>query len=155
MTRPRKRPNMTEKLASALLHIRKGTGDDWLVKGDLRNASAKEIVAACDFDHLRRWAQGGSNAPQNLQPLIRADHREKSKRDNSEIAKGKRLEAKEQAHRDRLSGLSPEIGDRDGDITRVTYAEMRAAGRPIQSRGFATKEERRAALERKERSNGR
>lgn len=30
MTRPRKRPNMTEKLASALLHIRKGTGDDWL-----------------------------------------------------------------------------------------------------------------------------
>ncbi len=148
MTRPRKKPSMREKLASALLHIRKGAGDDWLVKGELRNASAAEIVAAIDWDHVRRWAQNGSNSPQNLQPLIRADHREKSKRDNSEIAKGKRLEAKEQAHRDRLSGLSPEIGHRDGDITRVTYAEMRAAGRPRQSRGFATKEERRAMKER-------
>lgn len=128
MTRPRKKPTLTEKLASALLHIRKGAGDDWLVKGDLRNASAEAICAAIDWDHVRRWAQNGTNRPQNLQPLIRADHREKSKRDVSEIAKGKRLEAKEQAHRDRLSGLSPELGDRDGDVVRVTYAELRAQG---------------------------
>lgn len=148
MTRPRKKPTMQEKLASALLHIRKGTGDDWLVKGDLRNASAEAICAAIDWDHVRRWAQNGSNSPQNLQPLIRADHWEKSKRDNSEIAKGKRLEAREQAHRDRLSGIQTEVGDRDGDITRVTYAELRATGVKIKSAGFPDKERRKMLKER-------
>lgn len=93
----RKKPTLHEKLASALLHIRKGSGDDWLVKGELREASAKEICAAIDFDHIRRWAEGGDNRPQNLQPLMRADHREKTKTDITEVAKGKRFG---QAHKE-------------------------------------------------------
>lgn len=102
MTRKRKPPNMSEKLASALLHIRRGTGEDWLVKGDLRKASAKEICAAMDWDHIRRWAEGGSNSPQNLQPLPRAEHREKSRKDTTEVAKGKRFGKKHAEHRDKM-----------------------------------------------------
>lgn len=98
----RKQPNMTDKLASALLHIRRGTGDDWLVKGELRDASAKEICAAVDFDHIRRWAEDGSNEPQNLQPLIRAEHREKSRKDTTEVAKGKRFGKKHADHSERV-----------------------------------------------------
>jgi hypothetical protein len=102
-TRKRKPPNMSEKLASALLHIKRGVeGDDWLIKGDLRKASAKEICSSIDWDHVRRWAENGSNEPQNLQPLARAEHREKSRKDTTEVAKGKRYGAKEEAFRRRL-----------------------------------------------------
>lgn len=108
--RPRKQPNMSEKLASALLHIKRGVeGDDWLVKGDLRTASAREICSSIDWDHVRRWAEGGENTPQNIQPLPRAEHREKSRNDTTEVAKGKRYGAKEEAFRARL--LAKHSGD--------------------------------------------
>lgn len=109
----RKSPNMRDKLASALLHIKRGVeGDDWLIKGDLRTASAREIVASVDFDHVRRWAEGGENIPQNLQPLPRAEHREKSRKDTTEIAKGKRYGAKEAEHRERLAAkFNGDLGD--------------------------------------------
>lgn len=151
MTRPRKSPNMTEKLASALLHIRKGTGDNWLVKGDLRNASAKEICAACDWDHIRRWAEGGTNRPQNLQPLLRADHREKSKKDNTEIAKGKRVAKKEQLHEEAV--LAKVFGENE----RLAPTRKRSK---LRSAGFLPKEQRkqikqRIEAQRKEREEAR
>jgi hypothetical protein len=139
----RKKPNMCEKLASALLHIRKGTGDDWLVKGELRNASAKEICAAHDWDHIRRWAEGGSNAPQNLQPLLREDHREKSKKDNTEIAKGKRVAKKEARHQSAL--LQKMFGE-----TSEVWDQKPKPKAKIRSRNNLTKDARREALEWKE-----
>jgi hypothetical protein len=153
MTRPRKPPNMTEKLASALLHIRKGTGDNWLVQGELRNASAKEICAACDWDHIRRWAEDGTNRPQNLQPLLRADHREKSKKDNTEIAKGKRVAKKEARHQDAL------VEKIFGEASAIWEQKPKRKAK-IKSRGFLPKEQRkqikqRIEAQRKEREEAR
>ena len=140
----RKVPNMTEKLASALLHIRRGTeGDDWLIKGELRNASAREICSSIDFDHVRRWAENGDNRPQNLQPLPRAEHREKSRKDNTEVAKGKRF-GKSHAEFQRKV-LAKVFGE-----TVETDKPKRKA--KIQSRGFPSPEERRAVKEKYERA---
>jgi hypothetical protein len=127
---------MHEKLASALLHIRRGVeGDNWLIKGELRKASAKEICSSIDWDHVRRWAENGSNEPQNLQPLIRAEHREKSRKDATEVAKGKRMAAKN-------------ILIWDSSIANWAEPEVKAKPKAkIRSRDFPTKEERRAFLE--------
>lgn len=135
--RKRKAPNMHEKLASALLHIRRGIGDDWLVKGELRNASAKEICAAMDWDHIRRWAEGGSNHPQNLQPLPRAEHRAKSRKDTTEVAKGKRFGAAQEQFQRRLlakAGLAEPVAkpkrkakiQSRNTLTKQARAEMKA-----------------------------
>lgn len=137
----RKPPNMTEKLASALLHIRRGVeGDDWLIKGDLREASAKEICAAVQWDHVRRWAEGGTNVPQNIQPLLPPEHREKSNKDNTEIAKGKRFGAAHAEFQRRL--LAKQEGDPLPKPERSKKGYLK-----IQSRGFPSKEERRAVKE--------
>jgi hypothetical protein len=132
---------MSEKLASALLHIRRGVeGDDWLIKGDLRKASAREIVSSVDFDHVRRWAEGGSNDPQNLQPLPRPEHQIKSRKDTTEVAKGKRYGAKEEAFRRRLTAKY------DGEDH---FVEANKKPKPkIPSRPFPTPEEKRAIKER-------
>jgi hypothetical protein len=139
----RKKPNMHEKLASALLHIRRGVeGDDWLIKGDLRSATAKEICSAVDFDHVRRWAEGGSNDPQNLQPLQRAEHREKSRKDTTEVAKGKRFgKAHAEFQRKMLAKVYGETVETDKPKRKAK----------IQSRGFPSPEERRAVKEKYER----
>jgi hypothetical protein len=135
----RKKPTMHEKLASALLHIRRGVeGDDWLIKGELRDASAKEICSAVDFDHVRRWAEGGSNVPQNLQPLPRAEHREKSRKDTTEVAKGKRF-GKAHAEFQRKM-LAKVYGETDAENKPKRKAK-------IQSRGFPSPEERQAVKE--------
>jgi hypothetical protein len=142
----RKAPNMTEKLASALLHIRRGTeGDDWLIKGELRNASAREICSSVDFDHVRRWAENGDNRPQNLQPLPRAEHREKSRKDNTEVAKGKRF-GKSHAEFQRKV-LAKVFGE-----TVETDKPKRKA--KIQSRNTLSKEERDKARQWKMRVTG-
>jgi hypothetical protein len=140
----RKKPNMHEKLASALLHIRRGVeGDDWLIKGELRSASAKEICSSIDWDHVRRWAEGGSNDPQNLQPLERAEHREKSRKDTTEVAKGKRF-GKAHAEFQRKM-LAKVFGETDVETDKPKRKAK------IQSRGFPSPEERRAVKEKYER----
>jgi hypothetical protein len=136
----RKKPTMHEKLASALLHIRRGVeGDDWLIKGELRDASAREICSAVDFDHVRRWAEGGSNVPQNLQPLPRAEHREKTRKDITEVAKGKRF-GKSHAEFQRKM-LAKVFGETDAEADRPKRKAK------IQSRGFPSPEERRSVKE--------
>jgi hypothetical protein len=145
--RKRKAPNMSEKLASALLHIRRGVeGGDWLIKGELRKASAREIVSSVDWDHVRRWAEGGENIPQNLQPLPRAEHREKSRKDTTEVAKGKRYGKKEAEHRERLARRASSQAVYDAIHEDIMNRPKRRS--TIRSRGFPTKEERRALKER-------
>lgn len=127
---PRKKPNMSEKLAAALRKIRLGVdGERWLIPEPLRSeGSAKAICSACDFDHIRRWAEGGGNEPQNLDPMLRADHRAKTigkRGDIAEVAKGKRFGAKEAAFRARL--LAKAEG-REVELPRPTSAPM-AGGR--------------------------
>lgn len=125
---------------------------------EMQHACGKPLgrLSETQFDHIKRCEIEPDNSPENCRPLCLACHDLKTNgrkhnragSDKHNIAKSRRLTDAEALHRDRLSGIAPEIGDRDGDITRVTYAEMRAAGRPIQSRGFPTKEERRAVKER-------
>lgn len=64
-----------------------------------KRMTAREIVSAFDFDHaVVPHAEGGGNDPWNLVPRLRADHREKTaKEDIPRIAKGKRLRASQAA----------------------------------------------------------
>jgi hypothetical protein len=103
-TIPRKQPTGKDKLAAALLKIRMGVeGGNWLIPEPLRTeGTSAEICASVDFDHARRHAEGGSIEPQNLFPMMRADHREKSRKDTTEVAKGKRIGKKEEAFRNKL-----------------------------------------------------
>jgi hypothetical protein len=137
---------MHEKLASALLHIRRGVeGDDWLIKGELRSASAKEICTSIDWDHVRRWAEGGSNVPQNLQPLERAEHREKSRKDTTEVAKGKRFgKAHAEFQRKMLAKVFGETDETDKPKRKAK----------IQSRNTLSKDERDKARQWKQRVTG-
>lgn len=43
-------------------------------------------------DHIRRWAEGGEDTPENLWPICKhCDQTEKAPKDTSEVAKGKRV----------------------------------------------------------------
>lgn len=92
-----KRKSLTfkQKLASALLRIKDSSGA-WLISSPLRdNGTAEEICGAVQFDHIvldcfeddKTW----SNRPQNIDPVLTAEHREKSREDTRKAAKVKRL----------------------------------------------------------------
>jgi hypothetical protein len=86
----RRRPNMTEKLAACLCEITRG-GVPLIPEALRMNGTAKEICAAVDFDHAVPWTWTQDNRPQNLTPMLRADHREKTRtRDVKEIARVRR-----------------------------------------------------------------
>jgi hypothetical protein len=43
-------------------------------------------------DHIRRWAEGGEDTPENLRPIcVHCDVTEKAPHDTREVAKGKRV----------------------------------------------------------------
>jgi hypothetical protein len=43
-------------------------------------------------DHIRRWAEGGEDTPENLWPIcLKCDVEEKAPDDTREVAKGKRV----------------------------------------------------------------
>jgi hypothetical protein len=89
--RKRRAPNKTERLAAALLHLKHGDGT-WLIPEPLRSSGdASKICAAVQWDHRHPHAQGGTNDPQNLQPLDTGSHAYKTKRDVSKIARDKRI----------------------------------------------------------------
>lgn len=96
----RKPPNLRQKLASALLMM--VTPDDTgkmvpvIPFARAVKMTADQIIAEFDFDHAVYVAIGGGNEPWNLTPRLRAEHREKTKRDLANIAKVKRGIAKRQ-----------------------------------------------------------
>lgn len=45
-------------------------------------------------DHIRRHAEGGEDTPENLWPICLPCHKEKSAKDTTEVAKGKRYRDK-------------------------------------------------------------
>lgn len=91
MAKPRRRPNMTEKLAASLCEIcRNGV---WLLPEHLRmNGTAKEICAAVQWDHCTPWTWTHDNRPQNLTPMLAAEHAAKTRRDVKKIAKVRRAD---------------------------------------------------------------
>lgn len=42
-------------------------------------------------DHIRRWAEGGEDTPENVWPICISCNDKKSSHDTSEVAKGKRV----------------------------------------------------------------
>ena len=62
-----------------------------------RQAPTQEVRALFEMDHIVLHAQGGSDEWWNLDPKLKAVHREKSRRDTGIVAKGKRIERKWQA----------------------------------------------------------
>lgn len=89
MTKPRRRPNATEKLAATLLMLKRG--DEWLIPEPLRSAgSATEIVRAVDWHHEARFAIRPDHDPRMLTPLRPADHDARFGKDMAEISKFKR-----------------------------------------------------------------
>jgi hypothetical protein len=85
----RRSPNLTTKLASALMEIR-------YLRGEISDRTAyahqpaKEFVGQWDFDHIVFHTWGGADHFSNLRPMLRHDHRAKTKRDVKEIAKVRR-----------------------------------------------------------------
>jgi hypothetical protein len=134
----RKAPNLTERYAGALLRIK--IGEEWLIPEPLRSTgTAEEIIASTELDHARLVAHGGENRAQNLYPMRKADHREKSKIDTGRAAKAKRNEANTEEFR---RNILAKIGQA---VTEKTKAKPKAK---IQSRGFLSKEERREMKQR-------
>jgi hypothetical protein len=89
MAKPRRRPNMTEKLAACLCEIQRG--GVWLIPEPLRmTGTAKEIVAAVQWDHATPWTWTQDNRPQNLTPMARAEHAEKTRKQRPAINKVRR-----------------------------------------------------------------
>lgn len=143
MIKRRRAPNQTERTAACLLMLKRG--DDWLIPEPLRSSgTAAEICRAVQWDHAHHHALGGDTRPQNITPMLVGDHKAKSNKDNGIIAKAKRLTKKEEEFRARL--LSKAEGEPE---------PKRRPKAKIPSRGFPSKEERRAAKEWKEKHNGR
>lgn len=98
----RKRPNMSEKLASALLEVQRLRGDP-IPREQARLLSASQIVSLFHFDHAAGFAcHAAGNHPAGLTPLLIADHREKTKKDIGKIAKCNRLSPEHEAFQKRV-----------------------------------------------------
>lgn len=98
-----KQPNLTEKLASALLMLTDETGALLVDREQAKGMSAAQIVGLFEFDHGVHRAIEGTNHPTNLTPRIYAEHRAKTnKQDIPQIAKTKRISKEQEEFRARL-----------------------------------------------------
>lgn len=89
----RTRPTMRQKLCAAYLRILALMGRA-IPYETAREMSEDDIEALFEIDHHPiPVANGGTNHPSNLVPRLAEAHREKTRRDVSRIAKGKRLSA--------------------------------------------------------------
>lgn len=81
-----------------------------------------------EWDHNIPVAHGGPDDWWNLDPKLRADHREKTRRDISVIAKTKRIRQAEAAHAERMAELGKAVAERfvrDAEILRTFRAKRR------------------------------
>lgn len=122
---------MHERLAAVLLKLK--VGNDWLIPEPLRSSgTAKEICRYPEWDHVVLHAHGGDTRPQNIDPMRKEDHREKSRGDTSKAAKSKRLEADTAEFRRKLLAKIGQ-GMKDDEIISGKGARRKAK---ITSRGF-------------------
>lgn len=89
----RTRPTYRQKLCAAYLRILALMGRA-IPYETAKQMSEDDIEALFEIDHHPiLLANGGTNHPSNLVPRLAEMHREKTRRDVSRIAKGKRLSA--------------------------------------------------------------
>ncbi len=122
--RPRHYVSLREKLAAALSMLLPAD-----VRDDLRErrVPAKTVIGLFDLDHVVFHAWGGPDRWWNLTPLLRAAHREKSRRDKSAIAKSDRIAKEHQDFRRRILAVEKKPRER---------SNRRPSGRKLQSRPF-------------------
>jgi 5-methylcytosine-specific restriction endonuclease McrA len=91
MKRRRQYITLPERLAAAL---------SLQLPAEIRNhlrqekARAKVIIGMFDMDHIVAHSLGGVSRWWNLTPMLRSEHRTKTKKDVAEIAKVRRLDEK-------------------------------------------------------------
>jgi hypothetical protein len=99
----RKAPNLTTKLASALLQIKGDDGQPLIEWEHAKQMSAEQIVSLFQFDHYPiRHEAGGPAEPWNLVPRFIPAHRDKTKKDVGEIAKIRRVSREHEEFVNRL-----------------------------------------------------
>lgn len=132
MSKPKRRtPNKTEKLAAALLLMKRADENGKLVplvpdevrakaKSMPSMKAAKYILEQVEWDHYPKpvWA-GGDNHPDNLQPLPPKVHRKKSaKIDKPMSAKSKRLSEAQEEFRQKLLSKVGQGGPRSSRVEK-------------------------------------
>lgn len=134
----RKHPNMSEKLASALLEVQRLRGDP-IPREHAKAMSAQMICSLYQFDHDAGYAcHGTDNHPTKLTPLLRPEHREKTaKIDQPAIAKCARLTPEHEDFQKRV--LAKKTGQGDPEYLEVMKATARQSGRwpsrPLNTKG--------------------
>lgn len=126
--RPRAYIPLTERLAAALACLLPQEQRDDL---RARRVPARVVVALFEVDHLVLHAPpfNGSDKWHNLDPKLKAPHREKSRRDTIIVAKTKRLAAKT-AERPATGLRSPLIGLTPSGLVQAADAQNALSGRP-------------------------
>lgn len=129
----RKQPTMTEKLDAALLALLEAQGNP-IPREAQKALKTGDVASRFEFDHYPiPVAHGGTNHPSNLQPRLKADHREKTaKTDIPMIAKTRRRSKSYEAHKATM------IAKLRGEVEEIMSGHKRAGKRTakIRNRGF-------------------
>jgi hypothetical protein len=121
-TMSREHLSKTTKLASALLAL----GD--VPYDDAKIMHEKHIISLYDFHHNKRASEDGGNHFSNLEPMLRAAHRERTRKiDVPEIAKNKRIQRKQQE-------FLRSLWRKDAGESRLRPRSQWPAGRKIESK---------------------
>lgn len=154
-------PNMREKLAATILAWQRALGTP-VPREHAQAMTAHQICSLVEFDHYPvRRVDGGTNHPDNLEPLFRAEHRHKTATiDVPQIRKADRITRTEQALRAGTGmpgdpGITPEAQKVASSWVRELLGDPPRGERPkrrMQSRGFDKTKSRTFAGKVRERS---
>jgi hypothetical protein len=110
----RRSPTPSEKWASCILQLRRGTGAPIVTREEAKPLSPREIIRLFNsrviYAHGGAHANGGSMHPTNLWPTPRDEDAKQTPKDISQIAKGKRIRQSEAEHKRTMAhkaGLVP------------------------------------------------
>lgn len=105
-----------------------------------RRVTAHHVRGLFEMHHLEYYAWTQNHSWWNLDPQIKAEHRERTKEDIATIAKSKRIRKKEAAHQWKLTeigfDLSPAPDGRPKGWYKRPQGETRKYQRKIPSRPF-------------------
>lgn len=93
------------QLAAALLQLVDEKGERLIPYTDSKTMTAAQIVSLFELDHYPfRVADGGEDVPWNLTWRLRAEHKRKTATiDQPQLAKQRRIRAREVMHKDAMS----------------------------------------------------
>lgn len=126
----RKRLTLKTKLASAIRELFKVNYEH------AKLMSEDQMLSLVNYDHGILYATDPIDEHWNLTPRMILPHREKSRRDTGIIAKAKRIDDKEAAHKERVE-LKTFMGEMQAHSFATDCKPSRwAKGRKMQSRKF-------------------